>query len=594
MPPRRILLVEDDVLFAAMATAWLTDAGHVVEHVSEGPAALEAAERHRPDLVLTDVVLPGGMDGLGIVAALRLRGLFRSLPVVVMSSRQETREAALAVGANRFLLKPCDAAALQSTVAALLAPPRRAKAPPGPPARPGALELDLVQAAEGELGEEGGWTVLEGLETQGASGVLEVSGEGGPRLRLHFDRGRLVGARSSDPSTAFGEILRGLRLLSPADLDELARLGRREGLPLGMELRRAGLLDRQSLDRALREQVLRRAMSLVDRVRGAWTFATGTRLGFAGYPVPVAALRWRAGRAPLAGVDRAAPSVRLVREGHAAWPLFDPDDRHLELRARLRVGVTPGDPALSAEAALLLDHLADAGLLGRVAVAAPACPPPAQDTRDRVLAAWRTLADAPAYTLLGLTPGEAAAEGAAEAAGFVADQLPVGVDGSTRRRARVLEARARAAARLLGDRERRSVYDARLGGQGRAETVPLRTGGDAALLAERAREMIARGAPLGACALLAEATAEEPVAPALLALRGWARHLACPEDPDAGRDDLEAARRVDPEEPWVLVALARVALRGGAIAGARRLFREALTSAPGYEPARVGLRALER
>lgn len=593
MAARRILLVEDDALLAALATAWLTDEGFVVEHVIDGASAIEAAERQRPDLVLTDVVLPGPMDGLAVTAELRLRGLFRKVPVVVMSSRQEVGAAATAVGATTFLRKPLDPEHLVATIRGLLAPPRRVRATAGPRPRPGALEVGGGRVAQGVLGEEGGWPVLEALEAEVATGLLDLRADGGLRLRLHVDRGRLVAARSNDRTTALGEVLRGLGLVAPADLEELAQTGRREGLPLGVLLRRARLVDRAGLDRALREQVLRRALSFAERARGGWTFTSGSTLGLGGYVVPVAALRCRAGRSPRAGFDPTAGRVRLSLEGRGAWPLFDPEDAFVALRARLLEGLDPADADPGSDAGRILDHLADAGLL-REAVGPTAEPSlPALVARERVEVAWRSLADAPAQVLLDLGPERPLADDQGESTPYAPDTLPAGVDTATRRRAAALDAQVRAAARLLRDPDRRAIYEARLDGGGRAETALLVLGGVPELLAERARALLRRGATLGACALLAEATASGPVAPGLLALRGWARHLACRDDPEAGVDDLEAARAADPEDPWVLAALASTRVRAGRLPAARQLFRAALTVAPGYEPARVGLRALE-
>jgi CheY-like chemotaxis protein len=62
----RLLLVEDDADVAAIALDQLESFGLHVEWVETGPEALEALERARFDVMLTDVVMPGGMSGVDL------------------------------------------------------------------------------------------------------------------------------------------------------------------------------------------------------------------------------------------------------------------------------------------------------------------------------------------------------------------------------------------------------------------------------------------------------------------------------------------------------------------------------------------------
>ncbi|MFO7655379.1 MAG: PAS domain S-box protein [Candidatus Krumholzibacteriia bacterium] len=69
--PVRILLVEDSPAVAQITREILGQLGYVVDHVSDGPAALDAARRHAPDVVLCDLNLPGGMSGWEVAEVLR-------------------------------------------------------------------------------------------------------------------------------------------------------------------------------------------------------------------------------------------------------------------------------------------------------------------------------------------------------------------------------------------------------------------------------------------------------------------------------------------------------------------------------------------
>ncbi|WP_137179848.1 response regulator [Roseomonas sp. AR75] len=80
--PRRILLAEDEVLAALAIQDELQSEGYAVDVAPDGQAALEAARRAMPDLLLTDLRMPR-LDGIGLIRA--LRGMAPLLPVVVMT-----------------------------------------------------------------------------------------------------------------------------------------------------------------------------------------------------------------------------------------------------------------------------------------------------------------------------------------------------------------------------------------------------------------------------------------------------------------------------------------------------------------------------
>jgi two-component system CheB/CheR fusion protein len=113
--PRRILVVEDNADAAESARIMLELANHQVEVAKNGPAALEAARRFQPDVVLCDIGLPGSMDGYAVAAALRQeRGLEHTYLVALSGyGRQEDREQARKAGFDIHLTKPADPAALR-------------------------------------------------------------------------------------------------------------------------------------------------------------------------------------------------------------------------------------------------------------------------------------------------------------------------------------------------------------------------------------------------------------------------------------------------------------------------------------------------
>lgn len=122
------VLVVDDVednreLFAAV----LRERGFVVTTANDGLEALDAAARHRPNVVFMDLMMPR-MDGLDAIERLRLEDHGRAAFIVVVSALSDlsSRRRAQAVGADAFLSKPCaprDLVALVERASADLHPP---------------------------------------------------------------------------------------------------------------------------------------------------------------------------------------------------------------------------------------------------------------------------------------------------------------------------------------------------------------------------------------------------------------------------------------------------------------------------------------
>ncbi len=116
-PAVRQILVVDDNPDVAEAFALLLDIlGQQVETVADGPAALDAAERLRPDLILLDLGLPG-MDGIEVARRLRASGCAARLVAVTGYGQEHDLADGKAAGFDEHLLKPVG----QDAVIAMLA-----------------------------------------------------------------------------------------------------------------------------------------------------------------------------------------------------------------------------------------------------------------------------------------------------------------------------------------------------------------------------------------------------------------------------------------------------------------------------------------
>jgi two-component system response regulator MprA len=120
-PRERVLVVDDDPPLLRMLARTLGAEGFEVEVAPDGGAALAAAERALPDVIVLDVGLPG-IDGLSVCRRLRAKGL--STPVLMLTARDAVpdRVAGLEAGADDYLVKPF---ATEELVARLRALTRR-------------------------------------------------------------------------------------------------------------------------------------------------------------------------------------------------------------------------------------------------------------------------------------------------------------------------------------------------------------------------------------------------------------------------------------------------------------------------------------
>jgi PAS domain S-box-containing protein len=114
-----VLVVDDNADMRAYLTRLLSGAGYRVAAVNDGREALEAVRSAVPDLVVSDVMMPG-LDGLSLVAALRADPRTVAIPVLLLSARagEEASVEGLAAGADDYLVKPFAAADLLARVRA--------------------------------------------------------------------------------------------------------------------------------------------------------------------------------------------------------------------------------------------------------------------------------------------------------------------------------------------------------------------------------------------------------------------------------------------------------------------------------------------
>lgn len=104
MTSKRILLVEDEALVAMAVEAAFSDAGYEVVSATTGSAACQLLESEHFDCVVTDIRMPGDVDGW--MVATRARALQPGIPVVYTTGDSDLEAAAKGVAGGEMLIKP--------------------------------------------------------------------------------------------------------------------------------------------------------------------------------------------------------------------------------------------------------------------------------------------------------------------------------------------------------------------------------------------------------------------------------------------------------------------------------------------------------
>ena len=117
---KKILIVEDEFIISLTTQNSIRKLGHqVVGAVSTGAEAIEAVRQTQPDLILMDISLVGGPDGIETMKEIQR---FSDVPVVYLSGNSDPRTKTRAAETNMagFLVKPLDDRSFRSTLSGIL------------------------------------------------------------------------------------------------------------------------------------------------------------------------------------------------------------------------------------------------------------------------------------------------------------------------------------------------------------------------------------------------------------------------------------------------------------------------------------------
>lgn len=103
----KVLLVDDEVVFAENMSALLTTRGYRVTAVNNGQSAISALEEEDFDVVVLDLKMPG-MDGIATMKEIKKLEIFTEILVLTGHGSIDTAMEAVKLGAYDYLTKPCE------------------------------------------------------------------------------------------------------------------------------------------------------------------------------------------------------------------------------------------------------------------------------------------------------------------------------------------------------------------------------------------------------------------------------------------------------------------------------------------------------
>jgi DNA-binding response OmpR family regulator len=197
VPAPRVLIVDDDPWILRMVSTLLEKRGYAISTAGDGEEGLMRADQLRPDLIITDVMMPK-LDGWALVRALRSRPELALVPVIFLTALggEDDRIRGFRLGADDYLPKPFRFEELDLRVANALkkakAAQQKAEEVRRAPVEKAASKKPV--GIHGTLEQLGLSSLLVMVEMERKSGILRLE-KTGTTGRIFCREGRVIAAR---------------------------------------------------------------------------------------------------------------------------------------------------------------------------------------------------------------------------------------------------------------------------------------------------------------------------------------------------------------------------------------------------------------
>ncbi len=122
---KTILIVDDQLEVRELIRVTLGQSEVEIVEAQNGTQAVEMAAHHHPDLIIMDVMMPGGLDGLQATARIKADPLLQGCKIVLLTAKgqQTDRDAGYKAGADDYFIKPFSPLDLMQKVDEMLETP---------------------------------------------------------------------------------------------------------------------------------------------------------------------------------------------------------------------------------------------------------------------------------------------------------------------------------------------------------------------------------------------------------------------------------------------------------------------------------------
>ncbi len=119
---RSILIVEDQLEIRELIRITLEFDDYKIDEASTGPEGLAKAIDLKPDLMLLDVMMPGGMDGVEVCKKVKANPALRKTKIIMLSAKSQAADRATgkSAGADEYLTKPFSPLELMTVIQRVL------------------------------------------------------------------------------------------------------------------------------------------------------------------------------------------------------------------------------------------------------------------------------------------------------------------------------------------------------------------------------------------------------------------------------------------------------------------------------------------
>lgn len=102
---KKIVIIDDDASLQEIYRDTLTSEGFMVFQAFDGKEGLMLAAAKGPDLIILDIMLPGGMNGFDVLEELKRSYRLKDIPVLILTNLESEARVAKTIGVNRYLVK---------------------------------------------------------------------------------------------------------------------------------------------------------------------------------------------------------------------------------------------------------------------------------------------------------------------------------------------------------------------------------------------------------------------------------------------------------------------------------------------------------